>query len=290
MAATTIAAGAPASAAKPWYRILYVQVLIAIVLGALVGWLWPELRHQRLDQGARRRLHQADQDGDRADHLLHRGVGHRPYPGCQEGRPHRRQGAGLFRDRLDVRAGDRPDRRQCGPAGRGLRRRAWRMRARSPATPSRPKRRRRVDFFLHIIPDTVVGAFARAKSCRCCCSRSCSALRSWRSASAATPCAPSSTTPRTRVFGVIAIVMKAAPIGAFGAMAYTIGKFGTGAILQSGRADRDLLPHGGAVRVRGARHHRADRRVLDLQVPRLHQGRAADRARHLVLGKRAAVT
>src|SRR3978361_1625608 len=33
------------------------------------------------------------------------------------------------------------------------------------------------------------------------------------------------------VFGVIAIVMKAAPIGAFGAMAYTIGKFGTGAIL-----------------------------------------------------------
>ena len=32
-------------------------------------------------------------------------------------------------------------------------------------------------------------------------------------------------------FGVIAIVMKAAPIGAFGAMAFTIGKFGTGAIL-----------------------------------------------------------
>ena len=38
--------------------------------------------HQRLDQGARRRLHQADQDGDRADHLLHRGVRHLPYPGC----------------------------------------------------------------------------------------------------------------------------------------------------------------------------------------------------------------
>ena len=32
------------------------------------------------------------------------------------------------------------------------------------------------------------------------------------------------------VFGVIAIVMKAAPIGAFGAMAYTIGKFGTAAL------------------------------------------------------------
>ncbi|GAC1333223.1 MAG: hypothetical protein NVSMB26_14070 [Beijerinckiaceae bacterium] len=33
------------------------------------------------------------------------------------------------------------------------------------------------------------------------------------------------------MFGVIAIVMKAAPIGAFGAMAYTIGKYGTSALL-----------------------------------------------------------
>jgi aerobic C4-dicarboxylate transport protein len=32
------------------------------------------------------------------------------------------------------------------------------------------------------------------------------------------------------VFGVIAIVMKAAPVGAFGAMAYTIGKFGPAAL------------------------------------------------------------
>src|SRR3569832_677170 len=37
----TIATAAPAPAAKPWYRILYVQVLIAIVLGALFGWLEP---------------------------------------------------------------------------------------------------------------------------------------------------------------------------------------------------------------------------------------------------------
>ena len=29
-------------------------------------------------------------------------------------------------------------------------------------------------------------------------------------------------------FGVIAVIMKAAPIGAFGAMAYTIGKYGPG--------------------------------------------------------------
>src|SRR5690349_23857724 len=42
--AATITADAPASSAKkPWYKILYVQVLIAIVLGAIVGWLWPTL-------------------------------------------------------------------------------------------------------------------------------------------------------------------------------------------------------------------------------------------------------
>src|SRR5437763_9099712 len=42
---TTTMAGAPVapSAAKPWYKILYVQVLIAIVLGAIVGSAWPDL-------------------------------------------------------------------------------------------------------------------------------------------------------------------------------------------------------------------------------------------------------
>src|SRR5258708_35706491 len=43
MTATTIATGAPASSAKPWYKILYLQVLIAILLGIVVGWLWPGL-------------------------------------------------------------------------------------------------------------------------------------------------------------------------------------------------------------------------------------------------------
>ena len=41
----SIAAGTTASAEtsrKPWYKLLYVQVLIAIVLGVLFGWLTPE--------------------------------------------------------------------------------------------------------------------------------------------------------------------------------------------------------------------------------------------------------
>src|SRR5438552_13361624 len=42
MAPTTVAA-APVRAAKPWYKILYLQVLIAILLGVVVGWLWPHV-------------------------------------------------------------------------------------------------------------------------------------------------------------------------------------------------------------------------------------------------------
>jgi aerobic C4-dicarboxylate transport protein len=36
------------------------------------------------------------------------------------------------------------------------------------------------------------------------------------------------------LFGIVGIIMKAAPIGAFGAMAYTIGKFGVGSISKLG--------------------------------------------------------
>src|SRR5215813_9062267 len=38
-----VATKAEVKAAKPWYKILYVQVLIAIVLGVIIGWLWPGL-------------------------------------------------------------------------------------------------------------------------------------------------------------------------------------------------------------------------------------------------------
>src|SRR3954471_16465093 len=32
----------PVRAAKPWYKVLYIQVLIAILLGVIVGWLFPD--------------------------------------------------------------------------------------------------------------------------------------------------------------------------------------------------------------------------------------------------------
>ena len=46
------------------------------------------------------------------------------------------------------------------------------------------------------------------------------------------------------------------------------------------RADRDVLSHQHPVRGDRARGHRPIRRLLDLPLRRLHQGRTADRARH----------
>src|SRR4029077_11418533 len=34
---------APVATARPFHRTLYIQVLIAILLGVAVGWLWPSL-------------------------------------------------------------------------------------------------------------------------------------------------------------------------------------------------------------------------------------------------------
>src|SRR6059058_1019744 len=103
--AATIAAEAPVSAAKPWYRVLYVQVLIAIVLGALFGWLWPGLATndwiKALGDGFIKLIKMVI-----APIILHRGIWHRAYTRCQEGRPHWCQSAGLFRGRLHLRAGD----------------------------------------------------------------------------------------------------------------------------------------------------------------------------------------
>jgi len=50
---------------KPFYRVLYVQVLFAIVLGAIIGGAWPELAvnpwFDALGQGLSRRHHRQRQ-------------------------------------------------------------------------------------------------------------------------------------------------------------------------------------------------------------------------------------
>ncbi len=83
-----------------------------------------------------------------------------------------------------------------------------------------------VDFVLNIIPESVVGGFAKGDILQV-------LLFAILFGFALMAMGERGKTVRTFVddvahgmFGVIAIVMKAAPIGAFGAMAYTVGKYG----------------------------------------------------------------
>ncbi len=87
-----------------------------------------------------------------------------------------------------------------------------------------------IDFVMHIIPDTVVGAFATGDILQV-------LFFAILFGFALMALGERGHTLRTTIddvahamFGVIAIIMKAAPIGAFGAMAYTIGKFGPQAL------------------------------------------------------------
>ncbi len=42
-------------------------------------------------------------------------------------------------------------------------------------------------------------------------------------------------------FGIIRIIVRVAPLGAFGAMAFTVGAYGLGSLAESGGVDRHLL-------------------------------------------------
>jgi len=228
--ATTIATAVPAPAAKPWYRVLYIQVLIAIVLGALFGWLAPTYATNDWVKAL----------GDGFIKLIKMviapiifctvvsGIAH-----IQDAKKVGRIGikaliyfeiVSTFALVIGLIVGNvvRPG------AGFGG------AMANAQAVANFAKQaeaRKTVDFFLHIIPDTVVGAFANGEILQV-------LLFSILFGFALMGLGERGHSVRTfvddaahAVFGVIAIVMKAAPIGAFGAMAFTIGKFGTGAIL-----------------------------------------------------------
>jgi aerobic C4-dicarboxylate transport protein len=221
---------APARAAKPWYKVLYVQVLIAIVIGALFGWLEPAYATSDWVKAL----------GDGFIKLIKMliapiifctvvsGISH-----IQDAKKVGRIGVkaliyfevvSTFALLIGLIVGNvvRPGAGFGGDMANAQAVATYAKQAESQKT---------VDFFLHIIPDTVVGAFATGEILQV-------LLFSILFGFSLMTLGERGHTIRSfiddaahGVFGVIAIVMKAAPIGAFGAMAYTIGKFGTGAIL-----------------------------------------------------------
>jgi aerobic C4-dicarboxylate transport protein len=226
--AATIATEAPARAAKPWYKILYLQVLIAILLGIVVGWLWPNLATNDWIKAL----------GDGFIKLIKMviapiifctvvsGIAH-----IQDARKVGRVGVkaliyfevvSSFALILGLVVGN------LVQVGHGL---AAKPDAAAVATyVKQAEAQKSVDFILNIIPDSVVGALARGDILQVLLFAILFGFALMALGERGHRLRDIIDDTAHAVFGVIAIVMKAAPIGAFGAMAYTIGKFGPAAL------------------------------------------------------------
>ena len=91
-----------------------------------------------------------------------------------------------------------------------------------------------LDYVTHIIPSTVVGAFAEGDILQILFFAVLFAFGLAFLGERGKPLAHLIELVSRALFGVVAIVMRAAPLGAFGAMAFTIGRYGLGTLLQLG--------------------------------------------------------
>ena len=222
-------AGIDRAARKPFYKLLYVQVLIAIVLGFLVGWLAPHFAESPCMKAL----------GDGFIKLIKMviapiifctvvsGISH-----IQDARKVGRVGvkALVYFEIVSTVAlaiglvvGNfvRPGEGFSDAAGNAATVSQYADRAAHQST---------VEFILHIIPNSLVGAFAEGEILQV-------LLIAILFGFALMVLGERGRAVRTLIddlghafFGIIAVIMKAAPIGAFGAMAYTIGKYGPAAL------------------------------------------------------------
>jgi aerobic C4-dicarboxylate transport protein len=96
-------------------------------------------------------------------------------------------------------------------------------------------KRTTAQFLLNIIPDTFIGAFSEGNVLQVLyVSVLCGFALSWMGP-AGKPLNELIETAAQMFFRIVAIVMWAAPIGAFGAIAFTVGKFGTGSLFSLGK-------------------------------------------------------
>jgi aerobic C4-dicarboxylate transport protein len=226
--AATIATGVPARAARPWYRILYLQVLLAILLGVVVGWLWPDFATNDWIKAL----------GDGFIKLIKMLIAPIIFCTVVSGISHIQDASKV--GRVGVKAliyfeivssfalilglvmGN------LFQIGHGL---AAKPDAAAVASyVKQAEAQKSVDFVLNIIPDSVVGALARGDVLQVLLFAILFGFSLMAMGQRAQRLRDLIDDTAHAVFGVIGIVMKAAPLGAFGAMAYTIGKFGPAAL------------------------------------------------------------
>ncbi len=91
-----------------------------------------------------------------------------------------------------------------------------------------------VEFFLNIIPATVVGAFAEGEILQVLFFAVLFAFALSLLGERGKPLLNLIDIVSHALFGVVGIIMRVAPLGAFGAMAFTIGKYGVGSLVSLG--------------------------------------------------------
>ena len=229
---SSIATGTPAAmmpvAKKPFYKILYVQVLIAIVLGALLGWLSPQLAQNEWIKAL----------GDGFVKLIKMAIAPIIFCTVVSGIAHisevKKVGrvavkaliyfeiVSTFALALGLIVANvlQPG---SGFSGHG-------NAAAVASYAKQASEMKSTDFVLHIIPDTVVGAFAQGEILQVLFFAVLFGFSLMALGERGHTIRAFIDDAAHAMFGVIAIIVKAAPLGAFGAMAYTIGKFGPQAL------------------------------------------------------------
>ncbi len=91
------------------------------------------------------------------------------------------------------------------------------------------------DFILHIIPDNIVNALSNSDLLQVLFFAVLLGFALSKIGAKAAPLLKGIQSLESGLFGVIKIIMKVAPIGALGAMAFTIGKYGIGSLTQLGQ-------------------------------------------------------
>jgi aerobic C4-dicarboxylate transport protein len=213
----------------PWYRILYVQVLIGVVLGILVGYFWPKF-------GA-----DLKPLGDAFIKLVKMIIGPIIFCTVVHGiasmsdlkKLGRIGGKSLLYfevistvaliigllvvNFLKPGAGFNVDPQALDPAKTS----SYVEKAQAQTT---------TDFLLNIIPSSFVEAFVRGDLLPVLLVALLTAFAINALGSRSTPVLHAIDTVGQLFFGIMGIIIKAAPIGAFGAMAFTIGSYGLGAL------------------------------------------------------------
>jgi aerobic C4-dicarboxylate transport protein len=92
-----------------------------------------------------------------------------------------------------------------------------------------------VDFLLNVIPDTIVGAFARGEVLQVLLFAVLFGLALLQLGHRTTPLVHLIQMTSDGLFAVVGMVMRLAPIGAFGAMAFTVGRYGVASLVSLGK-------------------------------------------------------